>query len=263
MGILNITPDSFSDGGDFLETDKAVSHALKLQDQGADIIDIGGESSRPGADRISPQEEIDRVMPAIERLVNILEIPISIDTCRAQVAEVALDAGVHMINDISALRSDSGVGELAVKYNVPVVLMHMKGQPKTMQANPAYDDVVDEIIQFFDERLQWIAAAGISREKIIIDPGIGFGKRVEDNYEILRRLSEFRKLELPILVGPSRKSFIGAVTNLPPQDRLEGTLAAVTACVLNGAHIVRVHDVLQTRQAVQVADCITGKVVIK
>jgi dihydropteroate synthase len=231
-----------------------------MQQHGADIIDIGGESSRPGSERISAEEELRRVIPIIESLAKELDIPISIDTYRASVAEKALDAGAQMINDISALRFDPNMGTLAAKYDVPLVLMHMKGNPKTMQENPTYEDVVGEILEFFKERIDVAVAAGIKHEKIIIDPGIGFGKRVKDNYEILRRLAEFQVLDFPLLIGPSRKAFIGAVIPLKPDNRLEGTLAAVTACVLNDAHIVRVHDVLEAQRAIKVADCIAGKV---
>ncbi len=259
MGVLNVTPDSFSDGGEYLAPDVAIVRAKQLQDQGADIIDIGGESSRPGSERISAQQELDRVLPVLEVLTKELEVPVSIDTYRTAVAEPALAAGVAMINDISALRFDADMAALAAEYGVPLVLMHMQGEPKTMQEHPTYDDVVAEIREFLENQVSVALAAGVQKEAIVVDPGIGFGKRVRDNYEILRRLREFLSLEVPLLVGPSRKAFIGAVTGLGPGERLEGTLAAVTACVLNGAHIVRVHDVTQAKRAVMVADAIAGK----
>jgi len=259
MGIVNVTPDSFSDGNDYFEPQAAINRALDMQQQGADIIDIGGESTRPGSERISVQEELARVMPVIEELVQKLSIPISIDTYRAKVAEQALLHGALIINDISALNFDRDMASVAAQYDVPVILMHIKGEPKTMQENPYYEDVIQEITQYFEERIECALKAGIKRQRLILDPGIGFGKRVEDNYAIIRRLDELLSFQLPILVGPSRKSFIGAVSDLPPKQRLEGTLAAVTACALNGAHIVRMHDVHEVRRALDVADAISGK----
>ncbi len=259
MGILNVTPDSFSDGGAFYDPSRAIAHGMELAADGADIIDIGAESTRPGAEPVSEAEELRRLLPVVAELVQRVDVPISVDTYKSSVAAAALDAGAAMINDISGLRFDPLLKAVAAKHQVPVVIMHIKGEPRNMQQNPHYDDLIGEIVQYLDESIQLAAAAGIDRSKIIIDPGIGFGKRLEDNYEILRRLSEFKHLGCPILVGPSRKSFIGNVLKLPPQERLEGTLAAVTAAILQGADMVRVHDVKQVRRACRIADILAGK----
>ncbi|MDZ7263523.1 MAG: dihydropteroate synthase [candidate division KSB1 bacterium] len=259
MGILNVTPDSFSDGGAFYDPDRAVAHGLQMAADGADIIDIGAESTRPGAEPVSEAEELRRLLPVVEELVHKVNVPISIDTYKSGVAAAALKAGATMINDISGLRFDPLLKEVAAEYQVPVIIMHIKGEPRHMQQNPHYDDLMGEIVQYLEESIQLALQAGIDRSKLIIDPGIGFGKRLEDNYEILRRLGEFKRLGCPILVGPSRKSFIGKVLNLPPDQRLEGTLAAVTAAILQGADIVRVHDVKQVRRACWIADIIAGK----
>lgn len=259
MGIVNVTPDSFSDGGAFYDPDRAIAHGMELAADGADIIDIGAESTRPGAEPVSEAEELRRLLPVVTELVRRVDVPISVDTYKSGVAAAALEAGAAMINDISGLRFDPELKAIAARHQVPVVIMHIKGEPRNMQQNPHYDDLIGEIVQYLDESIQLSAAAGIDRSKIIIDPGIGFGKRLEDNYEILRRLSEFKHLGCPILVGPSRKSFIGKVLDLPPQERLEGTLAAVTAAILQGADIVRVHDVKQVRRACRIADILAGK----
>lgn len=243
MGVLNVTPDSFSDGGRFLETDDAIRQAETLAEEGADLIDIGGESSRPGAVAVPIEEEIRRVVPVIERLARRLRIPISIDTTKAGVARRAVAAGARIINDISALRMDPDMAPLAAREGVPVVLMHMQGTPGDMQAHPVYDDVVREISAFFETRIRFAEQSGISRERIVLDPGIGFGKTIDHNLEILARLDEFRSLGRPVLIGPSRKSFIGRVLELPVEERLEGTAAAVAVGILNGASIIRVHDV--------------------
>jgi dihydropteroate synthase len=256
MGILNVTPDSFSDGGRYLEPERAVAHGLRLVKEGADIIDIGGESTRPGADPVPAEEELRRVIPVIEGIKQESNVMISIDTYKAQVAEVALAAGAGMVNDISALRLDEEMINVAVKYDVPVVLMHMQGTPRTMQENPQYNDVVSDIINFLGERIAAAAAAGIPKERLIIDPGIGFGKLLQHNLEILRRLDEFKALGRPILIGPSRKSFIGQLTGAPVEERLPGTIASIVLGILRGADIIRVHDVREARQAVQVADAI-------
>jgi len=256
MGVLNITPDSFSDGGLFLDTNKAVAHGLRLAEEGADIIDIGGESSRPGSDPISLTEELDRVIPVITELKQKTDVLISIDTMKAGVAEGALDAGADIINDISALRVDPDMALLAAERRAPVILMHMLGTPKTMQDNPAYDNVLSQIHTFFEERIDYAVTQGIKKSKLILDPGIGFGKRLQDNLVLLKELSFFADLNLPLLIGPSRKSFIGAILDLPVTQRLEGTLASTTAAILNGAHIVRVHDVAAVRKAVLVTDAI-------
>jgi dihydropteroate synthase len=243
MGILNVTPDSFSDGGRFLKTDDAIRQAETLAEEGADLIDIGGESSRPGAAAVPIEEEIRRVVPIIEQLVKRLSIPISIDTTKAEVARRALAAGARIINDISALRFDPEMAPLAARDGVPVVLMHMQGTPKDMQVHPVYTDVIREISAFFETRIRFAEQSGISRERIVLDPGIGFGKTIDHNLEILARLDEFRSLGRPLLIGPSRKSFIGQVLGLPVEERLEGTAAAAAVGILNGASIIRVHDV--------------------
>ncbi len=259
MGVINCTPDSFYSGSRTLDASAAVERALQMVEEGADILDIGGESSRPGADPVPEDEEIRRILPVIETLVQKVDVPISIDTIKSGVARRTFEAGTHILNDISALRSDPLIPEVAAQYQAPVVLMHIKGKPKDMQVNPHYDDVVAEISGYFEERIAYATSHGINRENIILDPGIGFGKRLQDNYEIIRRLGEFSKLECPILVGPSRKSFIGRVLNLPPEECGEGTLAAVAAAILNGAHILRVHDVKAAKRASLIADRIAGK----
>lgn len=253
MGILNVTPDSFSDGGRFLSPDAAVERALVMEGEGADIIDIGGESSRPGAEPVSVEEELGRVLPVLERLRGRLRIPISIDTTKAEVAEAALRAGACIVNDISALRFDPAMAPLVAEFGAGLVLMHMLGTPKTMQQSPHYDDVVREVRGFLAERAQYAQSQGIPREAIAVDPGIGFGKTVEHNLELLRRLPELVELGFPVLVGPSRKSFIGALLGLPVEERLEGTLAACAVAVVRGADILRVHDVRQVRRAADLA----------
>ncbi|MBI3597164.1 MAG: dihydropteroate synthase [Nitrospirae bacterium] len=254
MGILNVTPDSFSNGGLFLKTDEAIRRAEALAEEGADLLDIGGESSRPGADPVPAEEEIRRVVPVIERLVKRLPIPISIDTVKAEVARRALAAGARIINDISALRFDPEMAPLAAREGVPVVLMHMKGTPKDMQVHPVYSNVVLEITEFFETRIRFAEQAGISRERIVLDPGIGFGKTIDHNLEILARMDEFQSLGRPLLIGPSRKSFIGQVLGLPVEERLEGTAAAVAIGVLNGASIIRVHDVKAMGRVVRMVE---------
>jgi len=259
MGILNVTPDSFFDGGKFFRLESALEHARRLIREGADIIDIGGESSRPGAQPIPEEEELRRVIPVIRALRQESSVPISIDTYKASVAEAALEAGANIVNDISALRFDGRMVEVVARAGVPVVLMHMRGEPRTMQQNPVYTDVVREIKEFFAERIAFARAHGI--EKILIDPGIGFGKTVAHNLEILRRLGEFRELGCPILIGVSRKSFIGRLCGteenpLPPSERLEGTIASNVIAVLNGAQIVRVHDVAAHKRALAIVDAI-------
>lgn len=256
MGVLNITPDSFSDGGIFLDPKKAIAHGLRLAEEGADIIDIGGESSRPGSDPISHTEELNRVIPVITELKQKTDALISIDTMKARVAESALDAGADIINDISALRVDPDMALLAAERTAPVILMHMLGTPKTMQDNPVYDNVLTQIHTFFEERIDYAIAQGIKKSKLLLDPGIGFGKRLQDNLILLKELSFFEDLNLPLLIGASRKSFIGAILDLPVTKRLEGTLASTTAAILSGAHIVRVHDVAAVRKAVLVTDAI-------
>ena len=253
MGILNVTPDSFSDGGRFLSPDAAVKRALIMEKEGADIIDVGGESSRPGAEPVPVEEELRRVLPVLERLRGKLRIPISIDTTKAEVAEAALRAGASIVNDISALRFDPAMAPLVAKFGAGLVLMHMLGTPKTMQQAPHYEDVVTEVRDFLAERAQYAQSQGIPREAIAVDPGIGFGKTVEHNLELLRRLPELVELGFPVLVGPSRKSFIGAILGLGVEERLEGTLAACAVAVVRGADILRVHDVKEVRRAADLA----------
>lgn len=253
MGILNVTPDSFSDGGRYTERERAIEHAREMVAQGADIIDVGGESTRPGAHPVSLAEEMDRVLPVIEALSRELEVPISVDTYKAPVAKMALEAGATIVNDISALRFSPDMIDVVAQYRPWVVVMHMKGTPKDMQEAPWYEDVVGEVEGFFEERLRYLESHGISKEKVILDPGIGFGKRLEDNLSLLKHIDRFLHLGCPILVGPSRKSFIGTVLDLPVEKRLEGTLAAASIAVFQGAQIVRVHDVQPVKRAVDLA----------
>jgi dihydropteroate synthase len=264
MGVLNVTPDSFSDGGRFADPADAVVQGLKLVAEGADIIDVGGESTRPFSEPISAEEEIRRVVPVIAELAGRIRIPISIDTTKAAVARRALDAGAAILNDIAALRFDPGLAETAAEFGVPVILMHMRGEPRTMQMTPHYDDVVGEICAFLQGSVAAAEGQGIPRSRVIIDPGIGFGKTPEHNLQLIRRLPEFAGLDLPLLVGPSRKSFIrqlvkpeGLKDIAPDSAAVEtGTQAAVAASILNGAHIVRVHDVARTATTVKVLDAI-------
>ncbi len=254
MGVLNVTPDSFSDGGRWVSVDAAVAHALEMIAQGADIIDIGGESSRPGSSQINPEEEQRRVLPVIERLRRESSIPISIDTCKASTARAALDAGADIVNDISALRRDSAMTDLLQQTKGPVVLMHMQGEPSSMQLNPVYKDCVREVYSFFEERMTYCKSVGIERSRLIIDPGIGFGKRLQDNLDLLKLLSHFRGFGLPILVGASRKSFIGMVhrSGRSAEGGLGGSIAAALNAVQRGADIVRVHDVAETAEALAI-----------
>jgi dihydropteroate synthase len=257
MGILNITPDSFSDGGSFLDVDTAVDHGMKLIDEGADFIDIGGESTRPGSDPVSEEEEIRRVVPVIERLKKNSSVPISIDTYKASVADAALQAGAVIVNDISAMSFDNSMPLVVAKNKSSVVLMHMKGEPKTMQKDPAYNNVTTEVIDYLKSRVEVAKKAGIAQ--LILDPGIGFGKKFEHNIQLLKDLQLFYALNYPILVGPSRKSFLGAILNLPPSERMEGTAAAVTASILNGANIIRVHDVKEMKRVALVSDALKSQ----
>lgn len=264
MGILNVTPDSFSDGGSFFTIDAAVAHGEKLVEDGADIIDVGGESTRPFSDAVSVEEEARRVVPVIKKLSKRISIPISIDTTKATVAKQAIEAGASIINDIGALRSDNNMAAVAAKYGVPVVLMHMKGNPKTMQVAPVYDDLINEVKKFLENAINTAEKNGISRSKIIIDPGIGFGKTVKHNLLLIKHLREFTSLDVPILIGPSRKSFIrNTLFDKPAKDikvdipALEtGTQASVAVAVLHGANIVRVHDVAGTYKTVKIIDAI-------
>ncbi|MGB2979987.1 MAG: dihydropteroate synthase [Candidatus Zixiibacteriota bacterium] len=256
MGVLNVTPDSFSDGGKFFKSDDAVRQGMKMIEEGADTIDVGGESTRPGSDPLPTEEELSRVIPVIKSMSAKTDVPISIDTYKAEVARRALDAGAQMINDISALRFDPKMKEVASKYKVPIVLMHIKGTPKEMQKDPYYDDVIVEITEYLRQSIKIAEDAGIDREKIIIDPGIGFGKRLRDNLNILKNLKKFSILGCPILIGCSRKSFIGKILDLPAEERLEGSLAALAVAVMNGVNIVRVHDVKESERVVSLVDAI-------
>jgi len=255
MGILNLTPDSFSHDGLAGNLDSAVEQAKSMVKEGAEIIDVGGESTRPGAEPVSVEDELERVIPVIEKLKKEVKVPVSIDTYKTEVAAKALQKGASIVNDINGLRTE-GIASVIKKNKASVVIMHMQGTPRNMQENPSYGDVVGEIIRFLRERTEFAINSGIKPDNIIIDPGIGFGKTTEHNLEIINRLREFKSLGFPVLVGVSRKSFIGNVLDLPVEERLEGTLAAVTACVMNGANIVRVHDVKEVKRVVGIADAI-------
>lgn len=250
MGALNITPDSFSDGGKFLAREKAIKRAIEMEENGADIIDIGGESSRPGSEPVPEDEELNRVIPVIKKIKGILKIPISIDTYKSNVAEKALDAGAEIVNDISGLRFDERMFDIVHQNKAALIIMHMKGKPKTMQDNPTYKDTIQEIYDFLKERTDYAMDNGLSKENIVIDPGIGFGKRQEDNLDILYRAGEFSSLGFPLLIGASRKSFIGRALDLPVEERLEGSLAACGIAIEEGVDILRVHDVKSTRRFV-------------
>jgi dihydropteroate synthase len=256
MGIINVTPDSFSDGGQFFDAEKAIEHAKRMAMEGADIIDIGGESTRPGSEPVTMEEEMRRVIPVIEGIANEVKVPISIDTCKSEVAKAALEKGASMVNDISALRFDPKIADVVVEHDVPLVLMHMKDKPNNMQVNPTYTSVLSEIREFLRERVEFAASKGVPRESIIIDPGIGFGKTVEHNYEIIKKLEDLKSLDLPILIGTSRKSFIGKTLGLDVDERLEGTLATITMSIINGADVVRVHDVKEALRAARMTDAI-------
>ncbi|GBE05694.1 MAG TPA: dihydropteroate synthase [Nitrospirae bacterium] len=257
MGILNATPDSFSDDGIYSDRKRAVARALEMRDEGADIIDIGGESTRPGAKKVSVKEEIRRVVPVIEELAEKIKIPISVDTYKSAVARAAISAGASMINDISGLRFDPKMPKVAADSGVPVVIMHIKGTPGNMQADTAYRSLIPEIMDYLREGINIARRAGVSEDRIIIDPGIGFGKNVGHNLEILKRLNGFTGFEKPILIGPSRKSFIGkTLGDLPVSERLEGTAAAAAIGIFNGANIIRVHDVRAMVRAAGIADAI-------
>jgi dihydropteroate synthase len=258
MGVVNVTPDSFSDGGKYLSVQAAIDRALELESEGADFVDIGGESSRPGSEFISATEELKRIIPVIKGLQGKLNIPISVDTLKAEVAEKAIVAGAEIINDISAMTFDQRMAYVISDSKAAVVLMHMKGIPKTMQEGAiSYADLMGDIVRHLSEQIEIAYSHGIGSEKIVVDPGVGFGKRVQDNLAIIRNLSELKIFGLPILTGVSRKSFIGYITNVgPPAERLEGTAAAITASILKGSHIVRVHDVASARKIIAMADAI-------
>jgi len=258
MGILNMTPDSFSDGGQFKSHDKAIDHALKMVEEGANIIDIGGESTRPGAEAVQLEEELSRTIPIIEAVRLKSDCLISIDTYKSKVAKAALVSGADMVNDISGLTFDHNMASLVAERNVPVIIMHIKGKPGDMQKNPNYDNLIKEIKAFFEVQIAIAKKAGIDSGNIILDPGIGFGKRLEDNFEIIRELGQISTMGYPVLLGPSRKSFIGFTLDLPVEERIEGTLASITAGVINGARIVRVHDIRATRRTLTITEKIMG-----
>ncbi|MCX7011244.1 MAG: dihydropteroate synthase [Candidatus Sumerlaeota bacterium] len=256
MGIVNLTPDSFSDGLRFLDPARATEHALQLLDEGADILDLGAESTRPGADPVSEEEELRRLRPVVRALRQKTDAPISIDTAKSAVARETLDLGADIINDVTALRGDSAMGEACARVGAGLVLMHMLGTPRSMQQDPTYGDVVGEIVAFLRERIEAARRAGIDERRIAIDPGIGFGKTVEHNLKLIARAEAFCALGRPALYGVSRKSFIGTVLHVDIEERLEGTAAAVAAAVLRGASIVRVHDVKAMRRVVDMIDAI-------
>ena len=285
MGIVNVTPDSFSDGGLFLDPGRAVDHARALVDQGADLIDVGGESTRPGARGVSAAEELERVGPVLERLSAAtrlrkkssqflqggawpaargssptgIGVPVSIDTSKVAVAEAALDAGAEIVNDVTAFRAEPELAALCAERGCGVVLMHMQGTPRTMQENPVYEDVVDDVKGFLAQRIEFAAAQGIAEERIWVDPGIGFGKTVEHNVELLRRLRELGGLGRPVVIGPSRKSFIGRITGREVDQRMGGTVAASVMALFAGAEVLRVHDVAAVREALEVTEAILGR----
>ncbi len=261
MGVLNVTPDSFSDGGKFLQPESAIEQAFAIERAGADLLDIGGESTRPGSVETSASEELDRILPVLEALRGRLKIPISVDTRRTSVAELAIRAGAELVNDVSGLRSDPRIAEVAARHRVPLILMHMRGEPRTMQERGFARDVMKDVMQGLRKSVAVARKAGIAKSQIIVDPGIGFGKSFAQNYELLEKLPQLAKLGYPILVGTSRKGFLGATLArdgkpAPPEERIWGTAATVTASILSGAHIVRVHDVLEMVQVVRVADCV-------
>lgn len=261
MGALNVTPDSFSDGGLYYDRDAAIARGVEMQNEGADIIDVGGESTRPGSDPLPAAEELRRILPVIAGLRRALRIPISVDTYKADVAEAALRAGAEIINDISGLRFDPNVAEVARRLGAPLVLMHIRGQPKTMQQGGFAKNVLRDVLSSLRASIQRARAARLSRSQLVVDPGIGFGKSTEQNLELLAHLEKFTALGCPILIGPSRKSFIGKLLDpegagLPPANRIWGTAAAITTAILHGAHIVRVHDVKEMAQVVRLADAI-------
>lgn len=263
MGILNVTPDSFSDGGKFLDKAAAVRRGLEMARDGADIIDVGGESTRPGACDITLDEELKRVIPVIEALSAKIDIPISIDTRKAMVADLAIKAGAAIINDVSGLKNDPGMASIAAKNNAELILMHMKGTPRNMQKRPRYKSLVNDIISDLKKAIRLAKRAGVDENKIMIDPGIGFGKTAEHNLEILNRLGEFKKLGRPICVGTSRKSFIGKISKKDdPADRLIGTIASSVIAIVNGADIIRVHDVREAYEAAMVTSSVLKEKVI-
>ncbi len=255
MGILNVTPDSFSDGGKFNRLNLAVKHIQTMLEHGADIIDIGGESTKPGSDPVLADEELNRVIPIVSEIKKISnDILISVDTYKSIVAKEAIEAGADIINDISGLAHDKEMASLLAKNDTPVIIMHIQGKPKTMQQNISYNDLIDDIKKYFEKRCDYAIKSGIKKNNIILDPGIGFGKTFNHNFKLLKNLKEFKDMAYPLLIGPSRKAFIGDVLNLPPDERVEGTIATVVSGILNGANIVRVHDVKENKRAVIITE---------
>ena len=263
MGVLNVTPDSFSDGGQFVDPAQAIEHAIAMESAGADLLDIGGESTRPGSEEVQASEELDRILPVLEALRRRIKIPISVDTRRAGVAELALRAGAEIINDVSGLKNDPRIAEVAARQRAPLILMHMRGEPRTMQKAGFARDVLQDVTQGLRKSVGRARKAGIAKSQIILDPGIGFGKSFAQNYELLEKLALLVKLGYPLLVGASRKGFLGATLAregkpVPAEERIWGTAATVSASILNGAHIVRVHDVAEMVQVARVADCLVN-----
>lgn len=258
MGILNVTPDSFSDGGKYNNLNKAINHAIRMEGEGADIIDIGGESTRPGAKPVDIEEELKRVIPVIEGIRKRSNIIISIDTYKSVVAAKAISAGAGLVNDISGLRFDKNMVRIVSESKVPVIVMHMLGNPQNMQSDISYANLMKELILFFEERVSVLTANGVNKINIILDPGIGFGKTIDHDLTIIRELNRIVDLGFPVLVGPSRKSFIGNILNLPTEDRIDGTAAVVTAAIMNGSRIVRVHDIKEMLRIVNMAEKICG-----
>jgi dihydropteroate synthase len=261
MGVLNVTPDSFSDGGKYDQPEAAIERALAMEQEGADVLDIGGESTRPGSEETSAAEELDRILPVLEGLRGRIKIPVSVDTRRAAVAELAIRAGAEMINDVSGLRTDARLTEVVAKNGVGLILMHMRGEPRTMQRGPFARDVMSDVVSGLRESVAMARKAGVAKSQIILDPGIGFGKSYAQNYELIEKLPQLAALGYPLLVGTSRKGFLGATLArdgkpAPPEERIWGTAATVTASILGGAHIVRVHDVAEMVQVARVADCV-------
>ena len=258
MGILNVTPDSFSDGGMYYNATQAIEFALQMEEEGADIIDVGGESTRPGAKTVELQKECDRILPVIEGIRTKSDILISIDTYKSEVARQSIATGAGMVNDISGMTFDPNMVDVIKDSGLPVVIMHIKGTPKNMQKNPYYEDLMRELTEYFEERKKFARAKGILDQQIILDPGIGFGKRLQDNFQLLRELKKIVDMGFPVLIGPSKKSFIGLTLDLPIDQRLEGTAAAVTTGILKGARIVRVHDVKEMKRVALITDSIRG-----
>ena len=259
MGVVNVTPDSFFDGGRYDDPQRAVEHALRLVEEGADLLDIGAESTRPGAVPVDEREECRRLIPVVAAVAKAVSVPISVDTSKAEVARAAIDAGAVMVNDVTALRGDGAMVDVVAEAGVGLVLMHMQGTPETMQKAPRYDDVVAEVAQFLTERARWAIAHGVARDRIVLDPGIGFGKTLQHNLDLLANLHAFVHLEFPVLVGPSRKGFIGQLTDQAVEARAWGTAAAVALAVEQGANILRVHDIGPMKDVVRVAVAIAQR----